>query len=529
MKRAKYISNGTITYKIVGEQGPQGPKGEVGPQGPQGPKGPKGDAAPAEIVREEIQKAVDEGKIHPTDLDAALSETLKTNLNIKLSRNGGLEGTVTQTTDKLVTIKFPLDNTNYYCYYYKIDRTSNLRGKSVIIKITNTGTSNISSPNGTCLSKEPRWINKLAFIHEVGSPTISAGKTEEYKFNIDDYVSDNEGDIYLVVGAERMNIELNFTVSCEVHEPNTHDYYVNRAATAEKANNATYAEIAKSIESPSKTIACFGDSLTNGVPVHPSKSYPSKLQTLVGNKYQVINYGIGGETAQSILGRQGAYPAVVSPFTIPAGTTPVDVTLKSIVDGSNIRWTQIVIDAMVNPVTINGIKGTIKETTDDRGVYHYTFTRSEAGDEVVIDRESLVKTTPSEKDSDSIQIIWIGQNGIWSNEDELVSMYRAAIRHMKTDRYILIGLTSESESSRATLEKKMQLEFGEKYLNMRKYLVQYGLRDAGLTATSNDTTQISQGMVPESLRADDIHFNELGYASIAKAVYTRGKYLGYWE
>ena len=30
MKRAKYISNGTITYKIVGDQGPQGPKGDTG-------------------------------------------------------------------------------------------------------------------------------------------------------------------------------------------------------------------------------------------------------------------------------------------------------------------------------------------------------------------------------------------------------------------------------------------------------------------------------------------------------------------
>ena len=30
MKRAKYISNGTITYKIVGDQGPQGPQGDTG-------------------------------------------------------------------------------------------------------------------------------------------------------------------------------------------------------------------------------------------------------------------------------------------------------------------------------------------------------------------------------------------------------------------------------------------------------------------------------------------------------------------
>ena len=30
MQRAKYISNGTITYKILGEQGPQGPQGDAG-------------------------------------------------------------------------------------------------------------------------------------------------------------------------------------------------------------------------------------------------------------------------------------------------------------------------------------------------------------------------------------------------------------------------------------------------------------------------------------------------------------------
>ena len=48
MKRAKYISNGTITYKIIGEQGPQGAQGPAGPQGPQGevgPQGPKGDSS----------------------------------------------------------------------------------------------------------------------------------------------------------------------------------------------------------------------------------------------------------------------------------------------------------------------------------------------------------------------------------------------------------------------------------------------------------------------------------------------------
>ena len=33
MKRAKYISNGTITYKITGGPGPQGPVGPAGADG----------------------------------------------------------------------------------------------------------------------------------------------------------------------------------------------------------------------------------------------------------------------------------------------------------------------------------------------------------------------------------------------------------------------------------------------------------------------------------------------------------------
>ena len=51
----------------AGPQGPQGPQGEAGPQGPQGPQGPKGDAAPAEIVREEINKAIADGTISNYD------------------------------------------------------------------------------------------------------------------------------------------------------------------------------------------------------------------------------------------------------------------------------------------------------------------------------------------------------------------------------------------------------------------------------------------------------------------------------
>ena len=62
MKRAKYISNGTITYKILGEQGPQGPQGPAGPQGPQGPQGPKGDSS-LDVVNELLEHKADKSEL----------------------------------------------------------------------------------------------------------------------------------------------------------------------------------------------------------------------------------------------------------------------------------------------------------------------------------------------------------------------------------------------------------------------------------------------------------------------------------
>jgi len=45
-------------------------------------------------------------------------------------------------------------------------------------------------------------------------------------------------------------------------------------------------------------IACLGDSITQGVGTHDpaTESYPAQLQTLLGTKYVVTNFGVGGRT-----------------------------------------------------------------------------------------------------------------------------------------------------------------------------------------------------------------------------------------
>jgi lysophospholipase L1-like esterase len=53
-----------------------------------------------------------------------------------------------------------------------------------------------------------------------------------------------------------------------------------------------------------KRIACVGDSITAGSGAEPGKSYPSQLQALLGDKWNVGNFGVSGRT----LLKKGDFP-----------------------------------------------------------------------------------------------------------------------------------------------------------------------------------------------------------------------------
>ena len=51
-------------------------------------------------------------------------------------------------------------------------------------------------------------------------------------------------------------------------------------------------------------VACVGDSITQGAGAKPGQSYPSQLQALLGEGYQVGNFGVSGRT----LLKKGDFP-----------------------------------------------------------------------------------------------------------------------------------------------------------------------------------------------------------------------------
>lgn len=345
-----------------------------------------------------------------------------------------------------------------------------------------------------------------------------------------------------VINSAKMGVSPNTYITTEISIPsNGVELYLNEFPVQ------TYPLVVNKIETINiskingkETVNCWGDSLTRGVGVGDSysKAFPYVLYGLLDGR-EVINCGVGGENTINIASRQGGLPNIVKPFTIPANASKVEVKLTNIYGGSTGILLQggsaldpttgkYVMTAQINPCSINGVEGTL---TYENGKYY--FSRSENGESVIVSRPTPLITYAMKSMRDNINIIWIGTNGGFTTSAELIECIEAMIDYMSpiNKKYIVIGihhLVSTVTETFETIEKNMAMHFGRRYINQRKYMIEYGLSDAGITPTVEDTTAISEDKIPPSLLYDTVHYNDKGYNIIANLVVERGKELGYW-
>lgn len=261
-------------------------------------------------------------------------------------------------------------------------------------------------------------------------------------------------------------------------------------------------------ETEKKTINCIGDSLTLG---NTKTSYPKALSTkgFTVNKY-------GGSQDQSIDGaiRMHGYLIYCENITIPASTNEsVDVTIYSN-EGEvlNVLKTS---GHNFDSVTIDGIKGTLKYDSD-RNVH--TFNRSEAGEEhTVTGKTEIIADEYASLNKEDITIIWLGTFDRYHS----LSIYRTVahiqeiINAHQIDKYIVIGLTSKRRFEIVDdMNKILQENFKEHYMDFRTYLLNSGLNDAGIEATLEDQSDLGNRRIPSSLLDEsklngNSQFNEL--------------------
>ena len=314
-------------------------------------------------------------------------------------------------------------------------------------------------------------------------------------------------------------------------------------------------------------IVCWGDSLTAGS--SGNVSYPSTLQKYI-NTYlcdiydfrstienaqdysrldwdeytvsiPVVNMGAGKEDSATILGRSGVTPYVVgADFDIPAGTDSVAITLQS-ADGKSVSPLTAG-NAGVNPVTIDGVEGTITLVSEGQGwgLTSYQFTRLEAGEPVSVAKGTQITTACADEYRDYVHIVWLGTYGDFTNPEKLVSDTRQLLSRQANnpDRYLVLGpctirgsWTNADTATLNAIDSAMLQAFGNHYINVRKYLMVDGLTDAKITASKDEQLVIQQGRVPTSFRsnASGADLNGTAYKLIGKLVYERMESLGYFD
>lgn len=270
--------------------------------------------------------------------------------------------------------------------------------------------------------------------------------------------------------------------------------------------------------------------------------------------FTMKNQAVSGEYTTSTSARQGGNTLKVGAFTIPADTTSVQITLST-KDGHTFGTNPVFSGgASFNPCVVNGVKGTIANA----GSGKYTFTRLEAGSETQVEENTIVTSVADTvfNNKNSIMLINLGTNSGWDeNADVLLNQVQLMVNHftsMGGTKYIICGLSSGKhliteafKQASFEYEEKASSAFGEHWLNMREYLIENGLTENGLTASTLDNERIAQGLVPASLLGggsttdikmydgetviDQTHFNCYGANSQSLAFYNKGKALGYWD
>lgn len=286
------------------------------------------------------------------------------------------------------------------------------------------------------------------------------------------------------------------------------------------------------IVTPSFTTYAYGDSLTQ------ASAFTTQLATQLSRT--VNNRGYGSQTAEQIAMRQGGnVPTVtISGNQIVAGSNSITafngVAITNSTDG---KFTQMLSRRDSNgtltiKASIAGVVGTIQRTATGgppSTAETYTFTPDAdpgtvscpAGTDVLVQTQADLAAT---------QIIWSGRNNRDDNNWSVVAEVQKMVDALSTvqKHYAVLAITNGEFASEYSggsdyinliaSNNELAAAFPDSYLDVRRYLIDDGLTDAGITPTAQDLIDIGHDIVPSSLRADTVHLTTVGYQLVADHV-----------
>ena len=238
----------------------------------------------------------------------------------------------------------------------------------------------------------------------------------------------------------------------------------------------------------------------------------------LSNRFGIPAYngGVGGQWSTHVAARQGGRPALLtaSGNTIPAsGSVPVTASNMNVPGSFSAAG------------TLAGINGTLNLSGGN-----YQFTRTSSGSATAVAADTPFIPTLGTQHKASGTFIWAGKNDITSGGD--MNTIADAVTKMvaylspKT-RYLVLGHFADNymvpgNGNRIRMDtenNRLASTYGSLYVDINGYLASSQLWvDTGITPTSTDLTDQSNGVLPTSIRYNGGHMNSAGYAAVSKYV-----------
>lgn len=312
-----------------------------------------------------------------------------------------------------------------------------------------------------------------------------------------------------------------------------------------------------------RNILVWGDSITWGSAASSNdKCYTAILrQLIVDNGYSdnVINCGVGGETFQNILVRQGALGFYLADDIIIPKSPDEKIEIQRttsyinnkkfkntwfgdesyfslLLQGELGRDNQEEQYRTVNPIWVNGVECTMTlEGTQDNNVIY--LSTNKLLDEDVTVKSGMFLYPHGCTFKAATSVFSIGTNGgfqvkkegdiidVDASIQQYIQLIDLAIEKSNSSQFIVCSpygggaLRDLGVEGLKKLEVALTKRYGNRHFNWRKYLIEYGLSDAGIEATSEDFEAISKGEVPPSLLSDGLHPNDYGHKVIGTRLY----------
>lgn len=276
-------------------------------------------------------------------------------------------------------------------------------------------------------------------------------------------------------------------------------------------------------ELPLEGVVCWGDSLTAGL----AGGYPKVLEDCLkelGIDIPVKNEGVVSEGTTQIMARAGVIPyKVANAIIIPAKAEPV--FLKMVDDHNKVIRNFPKGKFQYTEVTLNGISGTITKNSEKAG---WDFIRDFDGESAFVSANSSIRFNYVDRYKNYIPIIFMGTNGGFSSIENLIEQQQAILDTFPDQKkFLIIGLTHQTVVDEDKLDQELQEHWGKHFINLREYFSGQGVYDAGFKPKSSDLEQMKEGIVPDIIRTDAVHYKMEGYQVLGKYIYQRMIELGY--